>query len=320
MPVAIPIRKSFILRHKFASFIGAVAGCALLASCGGGDSTPTPTPTPTPSPTPTPTPTPTPPPAAVDFDFAKAFTTTATNTSYSYAYFAPTGGTEVWSDGSRRNGTSTITYAISPESAALDWVDAAALTTFAAADRQTTTPVLRSYRKGVDGLALELPFEQVLRVSYETAQSFVRETVAGTLRSNRVAVFYNVVTTSSAITANLSYTGTAQVVGGKSGTTPPNVFSSPATTLVVTASDKKITGSIQIVENVNGTLVVRAVLPISATLNASGTFSGNINDAANGFKGTFVGSLAGATREEVFVIFNVAHTDGREFIGSLIGS
>ena len=53
---------------------------------------------------------------------------------------------------------------------------------------------------------------------------------------------------------------TAQVAGGKSGTTPSGVFSAQPTTLTVAASDKKITGTISIVENVNGTPTVRATL------------------------------------------------------------
>lgn len=256
----------------------------------------------------------------VDYDFAKAFTDTVVNTSYIFAYFAPTNGSEIWNDGARQDGTSKITYAVSPESVAFDWPDSAALTTFGAADRQTDTPTVRSYRKGTEGLILELPFEHVLRASYERTQDFVRETVPGTLRSTRVTLFFNAVTTTGAISTNLEYTGTAQVVGGKSGTSAPGLFSSPAATFTVAASDKKITGTIQVFENVNGTPTLRAVLPISATVGANGTFTGDINDAANGFKGKFVGSLAGPAREEMFIIFNVAHTDGREFLGSLIGS
>jgi len=306
------------VRGKFALLTGAAAGCALLASCGGGSNSPTPTPTPTGTPTPSPTPTPTPSPTLTDFDFTKAFTDTVSNASYIFAYFTPTGGSEVWSDGSRANGQSKITYAVSPENVAFTWPDSLALMTFGAADRQTDTPTLRSYRNGTEGLVLELPFDNVLRVSYEHKQSFVRETVPGTLRSTRVTIFFNEVSTTSALT-NLSYMGTAQVVGGKPGVAP-GVFSSPQATFTVTASDKKITGSITIVENVGGTPTVRAVLPISGTIGTGGSFAGDINDAANGFKGSFVGSLAGPSREEVFLIFNVAHTDGRELIGSLIGS
>ena len=307
-----------IVRRTFGNLLGVAAGCLLVAACfGGGDSTPTPTPSPTPTATPTPTPTST--PAAVDYDFTKAFTDSVTNASYIYAYFTPTGGAETWSDGSRVTGSNTVTYAISPESVSFTWPDSATLKSFVAADRQTDTPTLRSYRNGNDRITLEIPFEHVIRVSYERVESFVLNSVAGSLRSNRVTLFFNEVTTTAAIAANLTYTGIAQVVGGKQGTTPPGVFSATATTLTVTASDKKIAGSIQIVENVAGTPTVRAVLPISATLGAGDTFSGNIDDTANAFKGTFAGSLAGPNREEVVLIFNVSHTDGREFIGSLIG-
>jgi hypothetical protein len=305
------------VRRNFALLTGAAACCALLAACSGSKS-PTPTPTPTGTPTPSPTPTPTPTPVAVDFDFAKAFTATIANSSYIYAYFTPTGGSEVWSDGSRVGGLSKIEYAVSPENVAFTFPDPLALTTFGGADRQTDTLTLRTYRKGTEGLTLELPFDQVLRVSYEHSQNFVRDTVAGVLRSTRVTLFFNVVTTTAALT-NLSYTGTAQVVGGKPGSAS-SVFTSEPATFTVTASDKKITGSIRVFETVAGVKTLRAVLPISGTLAADSSFSGAIDDTANGFKGTFVGSLAGPAREEVAIIFNVAHTDGRELIGSFIGS
>jgi len=309
-----------IVGRKTVRLLGVAAGCLVTAACfGGGGSDPTPTPSPTPTATPTPTPTPTSTPVAVDFDFAKAFTDSVTNASYIYAYFTPTGGAETWSDGSRVSGASAINYAISPESVSFAWPDAAVLKTFAAADRVVDTATVRAYANGNDRVTLERPFTHVLRVSYQRAEAFVLNSVAGTLRSNRVTLFFNEVTTTVAIAANLTYTGVAQVVGGKAGTTPPNVFTASATTLTVTASDKKLAGSIQISENVGGTPTVRAVLPISATLAAGDTFSGTIDDTANGFKGTFAGALAGPNREEIVLIFNVSHTDGREFIGSLIG-
>lgn len=306
-----------IVRRKFVHLVGVAACCALVGACFGGGSDPAPTPTPSPSPTASPTPSPTSTPAAVDYDFTKAFSDAVSNASYIFAYFTPTGGAEVWSDGSRAGGASSITYAVAPESVSFTWPDTAVLKTFGAADRQTDTPTLRTYRNGNDKVAIDIPFEHVIRVSYERVESFVRETVAGTLRSNRVTLFFNEVTTTAAIASNLTYTGIAQVVGGKSGSAA-GVFTASPTTLTVTASDKKIAGSIQIVENVSGTPTVRAVLPISTTIGAGEAFAGTIDDTANGFKGTFVGALAGPNREEVFIIFNVGHADGRELIGSLI--
>ncbi|MGX7952200.1 hypothetical protein ACWPM1_06490 [Tsuneonella sp. HG249] len=255
------------------------------------------------------------------FGFDAPFSDSITGASYVYAYFRPTsGGAEVWSDGSRRDGTSTINYAVSPESVTFTWPDTAALRTFVAADRQTATATSRSYRNGTDALLMELPFQHVLMVSYERQDPFTRESVPGTLRSTRVTLFFNEVTTSAAITTDLSYSGTAKVVGGKPGTTPPGVFTAELSTFTVAASDKKITGTIRIFENVNGTQTLRAVLPISGTVAANNAFSGNIDDTANGFKGTFAGVLAGPSREEIVILFNVAHTDGREFVGSLIGT
>ncbi|MEZ5680559.1 MAG: hypothetical protein R3E14_04605 [Erythrobacter sp.] len=302
------------MRNKFVSLASAAACCALLVSCGGDDDT-TATPTPTPTSTSTPTPTPT----AADFDFTKAFTSSATNTSYIFAYFAPTGGTEVWSEGTRRNGEAVIDFEVSPESAEFTWPDATALTTFSAADLLTASPMLRTYRKGDDALAMELPFTHIMRVSYETKVPFVRNAESGTLRSLRYALFFNGVTTTDDITSDLSYTGTAQVAGGLSGTTAADVFSSPSATFTVASSDKALAGTIRIVEDVSGSPVERAALPIAATVGSTNTFSGTIDDTTNGFTGTFVGSLAGPSREEIFIIYNVGHTDGREFIGSYIG-
>lgn len=255
----------------------------------------------------------------MDFDFTKAFTTSNANTAYSFAYFKPTGGNEVWSDGARRNGLSSINYAISPENVAFGWPDDTPLTTFAAADLLNASPTLRTYRKGTDGLAMEIPFTHVLRVSYENSVSFVRETVAGTLRSQRYSLFFNGVTTTTDFTTDLSYTGTPQIAGGVSGTTAAGVFSSPATTINVAASNKALTGTLRIIEDVNGTPTERAALALSSTVGVTGVFSGTIDDTASGLKGTFVGSLAGPAREEIFLIFNVSKTDGPEYIGSLIG-
>lgn len=307
------------IRRKIAHLAGVAGCCALAAGCfGGGGDDPAPTPTPTGTPTPSPTPSPTSTPTFTDFDFTKAFADDVINGSYIFAYFTPTGGAEVWSDGSRVSGSSAITYKVAPESALSTWPDGTTLKTFGAGDLQTSTPTLRTYRNGTDKLTLELPFRHVLRASYEKVDNFVRESVAGTLRSNRVTLFFNEVSTTVAIAANLTYTGVAQVVGGKPGSAPV-AYTSPPTTCTVTASDKKIACSIQIVESVGGTATVRAVLPISATIGTGEGFSGTIDDTANGFKGTYGGALAGPNREEVLIIFNVAHTDGREFIGSYIG-
>ena len=257
----------------------------------------------------------------MSFDFTEAFAATFTNTAYAFAYFTPTsGGAEVWSDGTRREGQSKIAFAVSPERAEFQAADSDTIYAFTGADLITSQPDRRLYRKGTESLLLLRPFEHILKVVYERSDPYVRETVPGTLRSNRVALFFNSVTTTAAISENLAYTGTADVVGGKSGTTPAGVYSSPEATLTVAASDKKITGSIRVVENVSGTPTVRAILPISATVGSSGAFTGDIDDTANGFKGKYVGSLAGPTRQEVFVLFNAANTDGRKLLGSFIGS
>ena len=313
-----------VIARRYFPWGAALCGALLLASCGGDDEpspTPTPSPTTSPSPSPSPTPTATPTPTSVSFDFTTAFAATFTNTAYAYAYFTPgTGGAEVWSDGTRREGQSKIAYTVSPERAEFQAADSDTVYSFAGADRVATAADRRLYRQGTESLLLARPFEHVLRVIYERSDPYVRETVPGTLRSNRVALFFNSVTTTAAISENLAYTGTAEVVGGQSGTTPAGVYSSPEATLTVAASDKKITGSIRVVENVSGTATVRAVLPISATVGSSGAFTGEIDDTANGFEGRYVGSLAGPAREEVFVLFNVRNADGRKILGSFIGN
>ncbi len=306
--------------------IGAAICCVLVTACGGDDSpTPTPTETPTPSPSPTPTPT------AVDFDFSKDFEASISNSAYAFAYFAPEGGTETWNDGSRRNGQSTIAYEVGPESVKYTWPDTLELATFTAADLLNSSPTIRTYRKGsTDGLQMELPFQHVLRVAYEKSQSFIRETVPGTLRSFRYSLFFNPVTSEDKITANLSYAGTPQVAGGEAGVTPAGVISAPATNLVVgpDGDDIKISGTIRIVETVNGNAVEQAVLPISGKVGANGFFNGLIEDDTNDFAGNFVGSLAGPSREEIFLVFYAVKVDGegkededdvRKYIGSLIG-
>jgi hypothetical protein len=308
--------------RKIGLLLGTAACCTLVAACFGGsdDPTPSPTPTPTSSPTPTPTPTPTATPTPVAYSFTSAFTDTSTNTSYSFAYFSAPGVAETWSDGARLNGASTIKYEVAPESVTFTWPDNSSLAVLFGADRQTSTPTLRTYRNGTNAISLELPFVEVLRVTYERVDPFTRDAVAGFLRSNRVALFFNRVTTTAAIAADIFYTGTAQVAGGTPKTSAPGIFSAAPTTLTVAASDKKVTGTIQIIENVGGTPTVRANLPISATLGTGETFTGATEDTASGFKGSFSGILAGANREEVAMIFTVTHTDGRKLIGSLIGS
>ncbi|MXP08615.1 hypothetical protein [Pseudoblastomonas halimionae] len=306
------LRKSSLLASV------AMCGALLLASCGDDDNAPTPTPTDSPTPSPTPTETPT--PTATDFDFAKDFEASVSNTSYIYAYFTPAGEAEVFNGSSRFTGLGSVNYAASPNTVAYSAPDSTEIRNFAAADLESAAADIRTYRKGAEGLVMELPFEHILRVSYERVDAYVRETVAGDLRSNRVTLFFNSVTTSDAITTNLSYTGSAQVVGGKPGETAPETYSSPTATLTVAASDKKVSGTIQIVTVSGGTTTVVAEIPISATLTDKNVLSGDIKDTARGFTGKYIGSLAGPNREEAFVIFELIHTDGRRLLGSFIAN
>ena len=187
--------------RKFALLVGVAALGALVTSCGGDDNG-SPTPTPTGTSTPTPTPTPTPTQAQVDFDLSDDFATTSTNANYTFAYFTPAaGGDETFNGASRLNGTASIDFAISPELVSFEFANSTDPVTFDDGDLESASTTLRSYARGDEGLVLELPFNHVLRVRYELQAPFIRDTVPGELRAERVSLFFNRVTTSAAITA-----------------------------------------------------------------------------------------------------------------------
>ena len=308
--------------RKFALMTGiALSGALALAACGGDDEpAPTPTPTATPTTTPTPTPTSTSTPTVTAYEFDKDFDDTVSNASYIYAYFTPsTGGAETWSDGSRRDGESSVEFTASNGNALFSWPDTENAFVFAGNTLQSSNGTRRVYQKGTERLLMEVPFSHVLRVSYQREDSYINDTVPGTLRSNRVSIFFNQVTTDDDIESELSYTGTAHVVGGEAGKSRPNDFTSPQATFKV-GTDEKITGRIRIMEMVNGVATVVAVIDISDDLGTSGGFAGDIDDTANGYEGSYAGILAGPNREEMFVLFRIVNTDTkREFIGSFIG-
>ncbi len=308
--------------HRNLTYLLSVAACgALLASCGG-SSTPTPTPTPTPSTTGTPTPTPTPTP--VSFGFAQPFSV-ASDTLYIYGNFTPTGGTAAFNDASRiSTGTGGVGFVVSPEKASFGFPDLTAPEDFLGTNLTGATPTLRSYAIGDRTLNMEVPFTNVLRASYSRNDNFISGTTPGVLRSSRVAIVAVPVTVTTAIASNLTYTGVPHVVGGTRGTSVPGSISAPATTFTVTVNTAvtpttiTIAGTIPVSELVSGVPTVRANLAFSAPV-AGNTFVGTITDTANGFTGSFFGSLAGPNRDEVYLVFSASHTDGRKFVGSVIG-
>ena len=159
-----------------------------------------------------------------------------------------------------------------------------------------------------------------------TQVDFTRDTTDGTLRGQRVAIFFNSVTTEDAIAADVTYNGSVQVVGGDPATTLSGAISAPDTGFLVDASANNITGTIEVYEDVNGTPTLVATLPFTATLNTNGTFSGALEDAANNLDGGFAGALSGPDREEVFIIFSISGNadgndspDDRRYVGSFIG-
>jgi len=308
--------------RKYALFIGVAALGAVVTSCGS-DDTGTPTPTPTDTATPTPTPTPT----AVTYSLSQDFATESTNANYAFAYFTPDGGgDETFSAASRLNGLASIDFAVSPEMVSFGYPDLDDPISFDDTELVSGSATERSYERGTEKLLMELPFAHVLRVSYESQVDFTRDTTDGTLRGQRVAIFFNSVTTEDAIAADVTYNGSVQVVGGDPATTLSGAISAPDTGFLVDASANNITGTIEVYEDVNGTPTLVATLPFTATLNTNGTFSGALEDTTNNLDGGFAGALSGPDREEVFILFSVSgnadgsdDTDDRRFVGSFIG-
>ena len=299
---------------KIGLLIGVAACGALVTSCGGGDPEPTPTPTETATPTPTPT-------TSGVFDLTAAFQASSTNANLIYAYFTPTGGAETFNDASRLNGVANVSLAFDPETATFLFPDLPDPVTYDSADLVSSSSTSRVYAEGDTSLTLELPFSEVLRVTYEIDdQAFTRNSTAGTLRSQRVALFLNNVTTTADITSTLTYTGTPVVAGGEPGVTPAGAVTSQATTFTITpGTDDTVTATITIFQTVGGATTQVAQFAINEELGANGGFSGAIDDTTNGLKGVFAGGLAGANREELVLIFSLANADdGREYVGTLI--
>ncbi len=319
--------------RKIGLLIGVAACGALVTSCGGDD---TPTPTPTESGTATPTPTPS--SSTVNFDFAQAFDAFSANASAIYAYFTPTGGTETFNAAARVNGQSQIQYAVSPGSVSVTYPELDTPVTFDDAALVSSSATQRTYEAGDEMLVLELPFQHVLRATYELDnQAFTQDSVVGTLRSRRVTAFFNAVTTTDDFTTDLNYNGSVDVVGGDPGTTLPGAISAADITFTINEADDSVSATINIFEDIAGTPTLVATLVFERTtdgsgnvtggvLNANGTFSGVLTDDTNNLVGNFAGALSGPNREEIFVVFSVSGDtsvdadDDRRFIGSFIGA
>ena len=314
------------MSRKLSYFLGVAACGALLASCGGGNNdnggTPTPSPTATGSGTPTPSPTATPTPTAIDFDFAEDFVATS-NAVYGFAYFTPnSGGTETFSDGNRISGSSRLTYTASPENARFEFSTLTGAQNFAGTDRDVTSTTLRSYTNSNGRLILELPYEFTLRGTYERTDPFTRETVPGTLRSRRVAIYLNPVDSATAVTSTLTFTGQPTVAGGTPGTTVPTAVSVPQRSFTINpGSNPTLTGSLPIFVTQNGAQNQVALLAFTTTSTDNiNAFSGTLADSGAGFTGTFAAAFSGPNREELVIIYEARHaSDGRKFVGSFIG-
>lgn len=314
--------------RKIGLLLGVAVSGAMVTSCGGGNS-PTPTPTDTATPTPTPTPT-----AAVDFSLTADFSASSFNANYVFAFFTPDGGAEVFNAGARLDGQSDIVFVASPDSVTFSFPDLSDPVMFGATDFVSVSATERQYAAGDTALTMFLPFSEVMRVSYEIDnQAFTQDSVDGILRSQRVAIFFNNVTTTDEITTTLSYTGPVDVIGGDPGVTAPGAVSSPDVTFTVTpgatADDADtLTGTIIVSEDVMGTPTVVGTFDINAEVSANGVFDGTFEDTANELTGAFVGTLAGDNREEIFVLFAAQDTDvageaddgdDTTFVGSYFG-
>ncbi|WP_267904188.1 hypothetical protein [Aurantiacibacter sediminis] len=303
--------------RKIGLLIGVAACGALVTSCGS-DDTPTPTPTGTDTATPTPTPT----SGVANFDFTADFDATSANTSAIVAYFTPEGGAEFFNDATRINGNSGIEYIATPNSVTIRFPEQSASSVFDEDDLQSNSATERVYQDGDVGLTLELPFTYILRATLETDnQDFTRDTVDGTLRSERVTAFFSTSTDDTDITSSITYTGDPLIVGGEEGVTAPNALSAPQVTFTITpGSDDVISGTITIFETVNGNQVQVADLDFSAIVGENNGFNGTLEDNANDLEGEFAGALAGPNRDEVFITFVAFNADdNRTVLGNFIG-
>ncbi|MEO5706692.1 MAG: hypothetical protein ABIT10_12320 [Alteraurantiacibacter sp.] len=302
--------------RKFDLVLSAALCCAVLTSCGG---SPSPTPSPTPG-TPTPSPTATATPAVFNFtsDFALS-----TGGLYIYANFTPTGGTERFSDASRISGLGGLAFTASPEKSVFGFPDLSSDPTYLAAERTTATATQRIYVRDATSLTLDKPFSNMIRATYKRTDAATVGATAGTLRGYRVALITIPVTTTTAIAANITYTGTPSVVGGTLNATLPGTVTSTVTTFTVvpatsTTTLPKITGTIRVFETVGAVTTEKATLVFAGEIATTGSISGAITDTTFAFSGAFSGALAGPNREEMALVFSATHADGRKYVGDLL--
>lgn len=300
---------------------------ALITSCGD-DETPTPTPTDSGTATPTPTSTAT---GSITFSLTQDFTAGSSNANAVVGFFTPDGGAEVFSNAARVNGAAGVEFVASPESLTFAYPDISDPLVFTDADFDSLTATMRRYVRGDQTLTMFLPLADVMRVTYDLdGQAFTRDSVDGTLRSKRVSLFFNPVTTTDDITAALTYSGVGEAFGGDPGVTPSGVLTVTATDLTITpgATDSDadtVSITLTIFETSGMTQTEVAQVAISGELGGSDTFFGDITDTANGLSGEFAGSLAGDNREEAFLIFSITDADAdddddRRFVGTWIGA
>ena len=310
--------------RKHALFASVAALGVLVTSCGDDDPDPTPTPTSTSTATPTPTPT----SSQVEFDLSQAFDAESTNANLSYAFFTADGGMDsVFSGATRTNGTAVIDLAFSPESVSFGFPDLADRVNFVGSELVTGDAMRRIYQRTGERLELEVPFQYILRASYDRVSDFTRDGTAGELDATRSTLFFATVSTSDDITGVLSYTGSFQVFGGDPGTTEEGTVSAPDITVTVTpgATDNdpdEASGTVQIFEAVNGVATLVASFPFEADINAASGFSVAIEDEARNIEGNLSGALAGPNREEVLLIFSATSTEtdnDTRYVGTFIG-
>ncbi|TIX49787.1 hypothetical protein E5222_13335 [Alteraurantiacibacter aquimixticola] len=219
------------------------------------------------------------------------------------------------------NATAGVSFAVDPETAQFAFPDLSSPVEFDAADLAGSTANSRTYVDGDERLVLERPFTNVLSASYERKDSGIVGTEPGDIRSTRVVLVLNPVSTTDTIDADIAYTGTPVIDGGTPGTTPDGEAVGEVTTLTVDASEDAVVGTLRIFEDSGSGPALVATLPVDADLTNAGTFSQGATtlvDNGSGFSGALIGFLAGPNREEAALVFSISHDDGRKYVGQLV--
>lgn len=311
---------------KFKGLAAHLVLAALLAGCGGGGSSGgddpvqvSPAPNPSSPPAPAPMPTPTPAATIAPIDFTRGFLI-ETPLGYSAQWFAPATGiaSGVFNRGVASLGstkTTALSFAPSPEEIRFRYADADIV--FSRSELLPTAT--RAYQRGNETLALERPFDYVVRTTWKTiGQPETRNGQNGYRETFKVDLIGEVSSTSDPLGDFLGYLGVARVFGGVMD--GDAAFETRLSSFSYTPSTDSIFGGVQVFQTVNATQVQRAALRFGGSLDRStNRLSGKISDTVSGYSGTFQGFMFGPQRAEVAVTFQVSDGNGSTLVGDLIG-